>query len=99
MAEQDHHHHAGRDDAEEGADLELLQQVLRLQQRRRALRQHRVGGAGAQDQDDEGAGDQDRSVVAAEAERPAAVRDRFGQRSSEDLQPVLQPQHIEAARG
>ena len=28
MAEQDDEHHAGRDDAEEGADLELLQQVV-----------------------------------------------------------------------
>ena len=32
VAEQDDQHHAGGDDAEEGADLELLQQVGRRQE-------------------------------------------------------------------
>ena len=45
MAEQDHQHHPGRDDAEEGGDLELLQQVGRRQEGGVALGRQGVDGA------------------------------------------------------
>jgi hypothetical protein len=37
MAEQDHEHQSGRYNAEKGSDLELLQEILRLQEGSAAL--------------------------------------------------------------
>ena len=46
LRDQDDHHHPGGDDAEEGADLQLLQQIVRREQRRAAEPLPGVGGAG-----------------------------------------------------
>ena len=90
VTEQDHEHHAGGDDPEERADLQLLEQVRRRQQRRGALGAHRVRGADREDHDDEAAGEQDRAVLLLQAH----------QRNSSSV--FLHPQHPhrpEADRG
>ena len=87
LRDQDDDHHPGRDDPEEGADLQLLQEIVRRQQRRAAKSLPGVSRAGDEDRDDEQRRDQDRPVVARRLE------DGRKARSPEELQRVLHPQH------
>ncbi len=69
VAQQDDEHHAGRDDAQEGADLELLEEVGWREEARLALGPQRVDRAQRQDDEDEAAGDDDRAVLGREPQR------------------------------
>ena len=90
MAEQDHHHHPGRDDAEERADLQLLQDVAG-ESSCASLRLKGADGADEQDEsDDASVYHGDRPVLEAEAARSL-------RRSSEDVQLVFDAQHPERA--
>ena len=67
MAEQDHQHEARRHDAEEGSHLKLLQEILRLQERRAALRQDRIARTDEQDEQHEAGCEDHRLVVRLQA--------------------------------
>ena len=64
LRDQNDDHLPGGDDAEEGADLQLLEEIARREQRRAAELAPGVGGSGDEDRDDEQRRDQDRAVVA-----------------------------------
>ena len=84
VAEQDDQHHPGGDDAQEGADLELLQQVAGIEEGEVALGRQRVGRAEGQDHQHEQARDRDRAVVGGELEH---------RRSAHQLQAVAHAEH------
>ena len=64
LRDQNDEHLPGGDDPEESADLQLLQEIVRREQRRAAEPVPGIAGSGDQDGDDEQRRDQDRPVVA-----------------------------------
>ena len=67
VAEQDHQHEARCHDAEEGSHLKLLQEILRLQERRASLRQDRIARTDKQDEQHETGCEDHRLVVRLQA--------------------------------
>ncbi|MGY4434226.1 hypothetical protein ACVWWO_006703 [Bradyrhizobium sp. F1.13.1] len=68
LRDQDHDHHAGRDDPEERTDLQLLQKIGRRQQGSAAETGECVNRTRDENDDDERRRNQDRAIVAREAE-------------------------------
>jgi hypothetical protein len=68
LADQDDDHHPGSHDAEESADLQLLQQIGRRQQRGTAEMSDRITGTRHQADEHEQGRNEDRAVVARQAD-------------------------------